>query len=63
MQDVAEKLAAAQSHSSHRVVAFEPLAPAALFVRIALTFAAIRVRRASPRRTVGFWSNRGELGG
>jgi hypothetical protein len=44
MQDVAEKLAAAQSHTSHRVVAFEPLAPAALFVRIALTFAAIRVR-------------------
>jgi hypothetical protein len=45
MQDIAEKLAAAQSHSSHRVVAFDPLAPAALFVRIALTFAAIRVRR------------------
>lgn len=45
-QDVAEKLAAAQSHSAHRVVAFEPLAPAALFVRIALTFAAIRVSHA-----------------
>lgn len=39
---------AAQSHSSHRVVAFEPLAPAALFVRIALTFAAIRVRPVNP---------------
>ncbi len=44
MKDVAEKVVAAQSHNAHRVVAFEPLAPAALFLRIAITFSAIRVR-------------------
>lgn len=29
---------ASQSHNMHRVVGFEPLAPAAFFVRIILTF-------------------------
>jgi len=42
MRDVAGAAADAQSHSAHRVVAFEPLAPAALALRIAATLAAIR---------------------
>ena len=37
-QDVSERVQASQSHNMHRVVGFEPLAPAAFFVRIILTF-------------------------
>ena len=37
MQDVCEKAKGGQSHTAHRVVAFEPYAPAALFLRIAVT--------------------------
>lgn len=36
-QDVCEKAKGGQSHTAHRVVAFEPYAPAALFLRIAVT--------------------------
>lgn len=48
MRDVAGAAADAQSHSAHRVVAFEPLAPAALALRIAATLAAVRVPRHPP---------------
>ena len=34
MQDVCEKVKGAQSHNVHRIVYFEPFAPAALFLRI-----------------------------
>jgi len=37
-QDVCEKTRGSQSHTAHRVVAFEPYAPAALFLRIAATY-------------------------
>ena len=37
-QDVCEKMRGSQSHTAHRVVAFEPYAPAALFLRIAATY-------------------------
>ncbi|EIE21001.1 DUF747-domain-containing protein [Coccomyxa subellipsoidea C-169] len=37
MRDVCEKAKGGQSHTAHRVVAFEPYAPAALFLRIAVT--------------------------
>ncbi|KAK9813486.1 hypothetical protein WJX73_001775 [Symbiochloris irregularis] len=36
--DVSERVQHSQSHNIHRVVSFEPLAPAALFLRILLTF-------------------------
>ena len=42
MQDVCEKAKGGQSHTAHRVVAFEPYAPAALFLRIALTLLVIK---------------------
>ena len=32
-----------QSHNVHKAVAFEPLAPAALFLRILITFVVIKV--------------------
>ena len=32
-----------QSHDVHKAVAFQPLAPAALFLRIAITFLVIKV--------------------
>ena len=38
LQDVSERVRGSQSHNMHRVVGFEPLAPAAFFVRIILTF-------------------------
>ena len=38
VQDVCEKTRDSQSHTAHRVVAFEPYAPAALFMRIAATY-------------------------
>ena len=37
-----EKAKGGQSHTAHRVVAFEPYAPAALFLRIALTLLVIK---------------------
>ena len=37
-----EKAKGGQSHTAHRVVAFEPYAPAALFLRIAITVLVIR---------------------
>lgn len=37
MQDVCEKTEGCQSHNIHRVVAFQPFAPAALFCRVFLT--------------------------
>lgn len=37
-----EKAKGGQSHTAHRVVAFEPYAPAALFLRIAVTLLVIR---------------------
>jgi hypothetical protein len=42
LQDVCEKAKGGQSHTAHRVVAFEPYAPAALFLRIALTLLVIK---------------------
>jgi hypothetical protein len=42
MKDLCERVAGAQSHSMHRLVGFEPFAPAALFLRVALTYAALR---------------------
>lgn len=42
MQDVCEKAKGGQSHTAHRVVAFEPYAPAALFLRIALALLVIK---------------------
>ena len=42
MQDVCEKAKRGQSHTAHRVVAFEPYAPAALFLRIALALLVIK---------------------
>ena len=40
IQDVSDRVQSSQSHNIHRVVSFEPLAPAALFLRILLTFIA-----------------------
>ena len=37
-----EKAKGGQSHTAHRVVAFEPYAPAALFLRIALALLVIK---------------------
>ncbi len=42
LQDVCDKAKGGQSHTAHRVVAFEPYAPAALFLRIALTLLVIK---------------------
>ena len=42
IQDVCEKAKGGQSHTAHRVVAFEPYAPAALFLRIALALLVIK---------------------
>ena len=36
-QDVCERVQTSQSHNVHRVVGFDPLAPAAFFIRIVLT--------------------------
>lgn len=53
MQDVCEKAKGGQSHTAHRVVAFEPYAPAALFLRIAVT--ALIVRPLSSPLLAFFW--------
>ncbi|CAL8469052.1 g8593 [Coccomyxa elongata] len=56
MRDVCEKAKGGQSHTAHRVVAFEPYAPAALFLRIAVTALVVsrsehvQVSRAGPWR-------------
>jgi hypothetical protein len=39
---VCQKTQGGQSHTAHRVVAFEPYAPAALFARIAVTLLVIK---------------------
>jgi hypothetical protein len=41
-RDLCEKLATAQSHTAHRLVGFEPFAPAALFCRVILSYASLR---------------------
>ena len=38
MQDMCEQVRSSQSHNVHRIVHFDAFAPAALFVRIALSF-------------------------
>lgn len=47
-QDVCAKAQGGQSHTAHRVVAFEPYAPAALFLRIAVTLLVIRSDHVRP---------------
>lgn len=42
MRDLCDRVSGAQSHNIHKLVGFEPFAPAALFFRIALTAAALR---------------------
>ena len=41
-KDVCEHVATSQSHSVHRLVGFEPFAPAALFFRVLLSYMALR---------------------
>ena len=41
-KDVCEQLATSQSHTAHRLVGFEPFAPAALFFRVVLSYAVLR---------------------
>ena len=48
MKDLCERMAHLQSHSSHKLVGLEPFAPAALFFRIALTYAALRREGTAP---------------
>ena len=48
LQDVSERVRGSQSHNMHRVVGFEPLAPAAFFVRIILTFLGAQQATSSP---------------
>lgn len=45
MKDMCEKVSSAQSHSMHRFIGFEPFAPAALFVRVAMSYAAMHAER------------------
>lgn len=42
MKDVCERVASAQSYSIHKLVGFAPFASAALFLRVALSYAALR---------------------
>ena len=42
MQDVCERVITSQSHNVHSVMDFEPFGPAALFLRVMLTFLVIR---------------------
>lgn len=41
-KDLCEQLATAQSHTAHRLVGFEPFAPAALFFRVILSYVSLR---------------------
>ena len=41
-KDLCEQVATAQSHTMHRLVGFEPFAPAALFFRVAMSYWALR---------------------
>lgn len=56
VQDVCEKAKGGQSHTAHRVVAFEPYAPAALFLRIAVTALVVRQTPATPCVSSLFWA-------
>lgn len=40
MQDICDKVLSSHSHNIHKVICFEPFAPAALFMRIVLTMVA-----------------------
>lgn len=42
MKDLCERVTSAQSHSMHKLVGFHPFASAALFLRAALSYAALR---------------------
>lgn len=42
MRDLCDRVSSAQSHNIHKLVGFEPFAPAALAFRIAATAAALR---------------------
>ena len=42
MKDLCERVCTCQSHSAHKLVGFEPFAPTAFFLRIAMAFAAAR---------------------
>lgn len=44
-----------QSHNIHKVVSFEPLAPAALFLRILVTFAAGQQAAKGPLQHIIWW--------
>lgn len=54
MQDVSERVQRSQSHNIHRVVGFEPLASAALFLRILLTFVGGQRAAEGPFRHVSY---------
>ncbi len=41
-KDLCEQLSTAQSHTAHRLVGFEPFAPAALFFRVILSYVVMR---------------------
>jgi len=41
-RDLCEQLATAQSHTAHRLVGFEPFAPAALFFRVILSYVSLK---------------------
>ncbi len=42
MRDLCDRVSTAQSHNIHKLVGFEPFAPAALFFRIVVTTVALR---------------------
>ncbi len=42
LQDVCENVKSSQSHNVHRIVEFEPIGPAALSLRIFMTYCAVR---------------------
>ena len=48
LQDVCENVKSSQSHNVHRVVEFEPFGPAALSLRIFMTYCAVRGSQQAP---------------
>lgn len=47
-QDVCENVKSSQSHNVHRIVEFEPFGPAALSLRIFMTYCAVRGSQQAP---------------
>ena len=48
LQDVCENVKSSQSHNVHRIVEFEPFGPAALSLRIFMTYCAVRGSQQAP---------------